>query len=115
MPRPTHINLMFLGKYDLSHQRYLKYYSVHHDFCRRGLGGSTLSLPHWEERQGASANSPPVGSFIIFMFLPAGKKLFVITSLAFSAVYNALKLLQEWGQKLVDKYAPKPPIEEVIQ
>lgn len=53
----------------------------------------------------------PLGSFIIFMFLPSGKKVFMITTLAFSAIYNAIKLLQEWAQQIITKYAPKPPIE----
>ena len=53
----------------------------------------------------------PIGSFVIFMFLPSGKKIFVITSLAFSAVYHAVKLIQEWGNKLVEKYTPRSEAE----
>jgi hypothetical protein len=48
------------------------------------------------------------------MFLPSGKKVFVITSLVFSAVYQSFKLLQDWSQKLIDRITPKPPVETPI-
>jgi len=50
----------------------------------------------------------PLGSFIVFMFLPSGKKIFMITSLAFSSIYHAFKLMQDWSKKIIEKYTPKP-------
>jgi len=112
MPRPTHINLMFLGKYDLSHTNAtLNIIQSLMIFIVEVLVALRSPFPIRRKDKALLQIVLPVGSFIIFMFLPAGKKLFVITSLAFSAVYNATKLIQEWGQKLVDKYSPKPPTE----
>ena len=54
----------------------------------------------------------PIGSFVIFMFLPSGKKIFMITSLTFSAIYHSFKLLQDWSQKLIDRMTPKPHVSD---
>jgi membrane protein insertase Oxa1/YidC/SpoIIIJ len=116
MPVPDHINLMFLGKYDLSRTNAtLNFIQSIMIFVVEVLVAlrSPVALSHKDKA--LLQIVLPLGSFVIFMFLPAGKKIFMITTLAFSAVYNAIKLLQEWGQKLVDKYAPKPSVEEVIQ
>lgn len=114
MPHPDHINLMFLGKYDLSHTNTtLNIVQSIMIFIVEVL--VALRSPFTISRKDKALLQIvlPIGSFIIFMFLPSGKKIFVITSLVFSALYNAVKLLQEWGQKLVDKYTPKPLVEIV--
>ncbi len=36
----------------------------------------------------------PIVSFLIFMFLPAGKKLFIITALIFSMFYMIIKAIR---------------------
>lgn len=109
MPRPTHINLMFLGKYDLSHTNAtLNIIQSIMIFVVEVLVALRSPFPIGRKDKALLQIVLPVGSFIIFMFLPAGKKLFVITSLVFSALYNALKLLQEWGQKIMDKYTQVP-------
>lgn len=41
----------------------------------------------------------PVVSFLIFMFLPAGKKLFIITALLFTVVYMLVKALIRWATR----------------
>lgn len=86
------INLMFLGKYDLSHtnstlnliQSLMIALSeiIHLYFqpvkpTRKDLVSLVIFLP--------------VVSFFIFMFLPAGKKVFIITSLAFGVAVKLIK------------------------
>ncbi len=85
-------NLVFLGKYDLTHTNILlnliqsflifvleviSLYSSPYPVSKKEVVRLQLVLP--------------VVAFIIFMSLPAGKKLFVITSLIFSII---LKLIQ---------------------
>jgi membrane protein insertase Oxa1/YidC/SpoIIIJ len=115
VPTPDHINLLFLGKYDLSHTNAtLNLVQSIMIFVVEVLVALRSPLPISRKDKALLQIVLPIGSFVIFMFLPSGKKIFVITSLVFSAVYHAVKLLQEWGQKLVDKYTPKPP-EEIRQ
>lgn len=112
MPRPDHINLMFLGKYDLSHTNAtLNIIQSIMIFVVEVLSALRSPFPVSRKDKMLLQIVLPIGSFIIFMFLPSGKKIFVITSLVFSAVYQSIKLLQEWGQKLVDKYTPRPSVE----
>ena len=49
----------------------------------------------------------PVASFIIFAFLPAGKKLFVITTLMFSFFYLLSNILTRTFSNLLDKMDKK--------
>src|SRR5258708_14506780 len=50
----------------------------------------------------------PIVSFIIFAFLPAGKKLFIITTLLFSLFYMLIKIVR---RKLVQTFpAPSEPL-----
>lgn len=115
IPRPDHINLMFLGKYDLSvTNSTLNLIQSGMIFIVELLGALRSPFPLSRKEKFLMQLVLPVGSYIIFMFLPSGKKVFVITSLAFSAVYNAIKLLQEWSQKLIKKYSPKPPEPAII-
>lgn len=110
MPVPDHINLLFLGKYDLSHTNAtLNLIQSIMIFVVEVLVALRSPVALSRKDKALLQLVLPIGSFIIFMFLPSGKKIFMITSLAFSAVYHAVKLLQEWGQKLMDKYTPKPP------
>lgn len=115
MPVPDHINLMFLGKYDLSHTNAtLNIIQSIMIFVVEVLSALRSPIPVSRKDKMLLQLVLPLGSFIIFMFLPSGKKIFVITSLVFSAIYSSVKLLQEWGQKLVDKYTPKPPEPVII-
>lgn len=114
MPRPDHINLLFLGKYDLSHTNAtLNFIQSIMIFVVEVLVALRSPVALSRKDKALLQIVLPLGSFIIFMFLPSGKKIFMITSLAFSAVYHAIRLLQEWGQKLVDRYTSKPPEPEV--
>jgi len=115
VPNPGTINLMFLGKYDLTHTNApLNLLQSVMIFIVEVLVALRSPFPISRKDKALLQIILPLGSFIIFMFLPAGKKLFVITSLAFSAAYNAVKLLQEWGAKLVERLTPKPPEPEEI-
>lgn len=54
----------------------------------------------------------PVVSFLVFMFLPAGKKLFIITTLLFSLVYM---LLGAFVRKMKELFpAPEPIVADVV-
>lgn len=112
MPRPDHINLMFLGKYDLSHTNAtLNAIQSIMIFVVEVLVALRSPLPISRKDKALLQIVLPLASFVVFMFLPSGKKIFMITTLAFSAIYNSIKLLQEWGQKLVDKYTPRSEAE----
>lgn len=112
VPRPDHINLMFLGKYDLSvTNSTLNLVQSFMIFLVELLGALRSPYPLTKKEKVLMQVVLPIGSYLIFMFLPSGKKVFVITSLIFSAVYQSIKLLGEWGQKLIEKYTPKSPVE----
>lgn len=116
MPRPDHINLMFLGKYDLSHTNAtLNIIQSIMIFVVEVLVALRSPIPISRKDKALLQIVLPIGSFIVFMFLPSGKKIFMITSLSFSALYHAIKLLQEWGKRLMDKYTPKPPVEPPVE
>ncbi len=53
----------------------------------------------------------PVVSFLVFMFLPAGKKLFIITTLMFSLLLMILKAIR---RKFIEMFPAPEPIVEVI-
>lgn len=113
MPRPDHINLMFLGKYDLSQTNAtLNIIQSIMIFIVEVLIALRSPVPLSRKDKALLQIVLPIGSFVIFMFLPSGKKIFMITTLAFSAVYHSIKLLQEWSKKLIERYSPKPPVEE---
>ena len=107
IPDPGHINLLFLGKYDLSHTNaYLNFLQSIMIFVVEVLTALRSPFPLSRKDKMLLQLVLPVGSFFIFMFLPAGKKVFIITSLVFSAVYAAVKLLQDWSNKLMVKLTP---------
>lgn len=115
IPNPGTINLMFLGKYDLSHTNAtLNIIQSIMIFVVEVLSALRSPFPISRKDKAILQIFLPIGSFVIFMFLPAGKKLFVITALVFSAVYNVVKLLQEFSNKLMARFAPKPPEETPI-
>ena len=109
MPKIDHVNLVFLGKYDLSHTNAtLNLVQSIMIFVVELLIALRSPLPVGRKDVIMMQFFLPVGSYIIFMLMPAGKKVFIITSLAFSAVYNSIKLLQEIGRRLATRFA-KPP------
>ncbi len=111
IPAPDHINLMFLGKYDLSRTNAtLNIIQSLMIFLVEILSALRSPLPISRKDKALFQLVLPLGSFIIFMFLPSGKKVFMITTLAFSAVYESIRLIQDWGNKLMEKYSPRLPV-----
>ena len=105
----TPINLMFLGAFDLSQTN------------------STLNLVqsllifaiealHMLFTPGATSRREflqlaiflPITAFLIFMFLPAGKKLFIITSLLFSIAVLLIKQALFWYHTLTGEITTPP-------
>lgn len=85
-------NLMFWGKYDLTHpDMHLNLLQSILIFILEAL--NTLLSPYKVTRADVVRMqfTLPIFSFIIFAFLPAGKKLFVITALVFSIVYTLIR------------------------
>lgn len=116
MPVPNHINLMFLGKYDLSKTNpTLNLIQSLMIFVVELLSALRSPYPVSRKNKMLLQLILPLGSYVIFMFLPAGKKVFIITSLVFSAIYNVIKILQTWAHNLMEKMKPKPPIDPTIQ
>lgn len=112
MPHPDTINLMFLGKYDLSHTNaYLNLVQSIMIFVVEVLSAMRSPLPVSRKDKILMQVILPIGSYLIFMFMPAGKKVFIITSLAFSTIYQSVKLLQDWGNKLMTRLTPRSEVE----
>lgn len=112
IPDPGAINLLFLGKYDLSHTNAtLNLIQSIMIFVVEVLSALRSPFPLSRKDKTLMQLVLPLGSFIVFMFMPSGKKVFIITSLAFSTLYLSVKLLQDWGNKLMIKLTPKPPSE----
>lgn len=117
IPQPGHINLLFLGKYDLSHTNAtLNLIQSLMIFIVEILAALRSPFPISRKDKALLQLVLPLGSFVIFMFLPSGKKVFVITSLAFSALYSTVRLIQDWGRKLNEKLTPKQdsPVSEIV-
>jgi len=113
MPRPEHINLMFLNKYDLSHTNStLNLVQSLMIFLVEVLSALRSPLPVSRKNKALLQLVLPLGSYLIFIFLPAGKKLFIIASLAFSAIYLTFRIIQDWGKKLFDRFTPRPSVAE---
>lgn len=110
-------NLVFLGKYDLSHSNLtlnliqsiaifvletISVYTSPYKVSRKEVVRLQLVLP--------------VVSFLIFMQLPAGKKLFVITSLIFSIILTIIRLIVRKFKSYQDKWdaAEEVPADEQI-
>ncbi len=109
MPTVSHINLMFLGKYDLSHTNAtLNLIQSGMIFIVEFLVALRSPVPVPRRDVILMQAILPLGSYVIFMFLPAGKKVFIITSLAFSAVYQVIRLIQETINKILTRATPPP-------
>ncbi|MCB9813358.1 MAG: YidC/Oxa1 family membrane protein insertase [Pseudomonadales bacterium] len=88
-------NLMFLGKYDLSRTNiFLNLVQTFLIFFLESI--SLFTSPYKVSRHEVVRLQLvlPLVSFIIFMGLPAGKKLFVITSLIFSIIITIFKAIK---------------------
>ncbi|NCQ65817.1 MAG: hypothetical protein COZ34_04130 [Candidatus Pacebacteria bacterium CG_4_10_14_3_um_filter_34_15] len=97
-------NLMFLGKYDLSRTNIVL------NLIQSSLIFILESISLYTSPYKVSKNDVvrlqlvlPVVSFIIFMGLPAGKKVFVITTLIFSIVLKIYKIIKRKLTETKDK------------
>ncbi len=103
----TPINLMFLGQFDLSRTNGTL------NLIQSGLILAIEALhmlfsPDATSRREflSLAIFLPITAFIIFIFLPAGKKLFIITSLLFSIFVLLIKQALFWYHTLTGEISP---------
>lgn len=86
------INLLFLGKYDLSHTN--NFLNLVQSFMIAINEYISLNLsPIKPSRRDFLSLVVifPIVSFLVFMFLPAGKKVFIISSLGFSIILRLIR------------------------
>lgn len=106
------INLMFLGEYDLSHTN-----STLNLLQSVMIGLSEIVHLYFAPIKPTKKDLIslvfflPVVSFILFMFLPSGKKVFIITSLAFGIVIKIIRqiLYLTYSMRKVDE---TPPVQQ---
>lgn len=90
----TPFNLVFLGKYDLTHPHViLNLIQTALIFILETLSVYTSPYPHTRTEVVRLQLVLPIVSFLIFMGLPAGKKLFVITTLIFSIILLLIRVV----------------------
>ena len=97
-------NLNFLGKFDLTHPHVLL--NIIQSVLIAVLETlSIVSSPFPVNRQEVIRLqlTLPIVSFVVFMFLPAGKKLFVITALVFSIALKIFRITSEWFYHLFNR------------
>jgi YidC/Oxa1 family membrane protein insertase len=105
-------NLMFMGKFDLTHPHMiLNLLQSLMIFLVETVSILASPYPPMKGEVVRLQLVLPVISFLVFMFLPAGKKLFVITALTFSLIvvlYKYVKRrLREYGEELAAKELAK--------
>lgn len=102
-------NLVFIGKYDLTHTSFtLNLVQSILIFVLETV--STFASPYRISRKEVVRLQLvlPVVSFLVFMMLPAGKKLFVITTLGFSIILTLVK----FGIRKFKSYQEKQELQE---
>ncbi len=112
-PIPLPINLIFVGKYDLSHTNVtLNIIQSVLIFVVEGLH-QYFSPAKISRKEFLSLGIfLPIVSFLVFSLLPAGKKLFIITALLFSIFITLIKQALYMYQVV---FTPKPePSSEVV-
>lgn len=109
VPQPKEpFNLTFLGKYDLTHPNAtLNALQSLFIFILEAEVGLFSPFPMTRHEMILMQFTLPVGSYIIFSQLPAGKKLFIITTLLFSIVYATQKQVRYWGHSLAYRFGGK--------
>jgi len=114
MPKiPTPINLMFLGIYDLSRTNSTLNIIQSLMIALNEAMHLYFSPVKPDQKDFVSLVIIfPIFCFIIFMFLPSGKKVYIITSLAFTLVVRLVKQLLYLYYSLTKKAVPVPASEE---
>ena len=117
MPKiQTPINLMFLGIYDMSHTN--NYLNIIQSLMIAANEFMHLYFSPVKPSQKDFVSLViifPIVCFVIFMFLPAGKKVYIITSLAFSMVVRVVKQLLYLYYSFTKKPAPVPTTEPTTE
>lgn len=110
MPKiPTPINLMFLGVYDLSHTN--NTLNILQSLMIAANEAMHLYFSPVKPSQKDFVSLVilfPIVCFVIFMFLPSGKKIYIITSLAFTMAVSLIKQLMYLYYSFTKKPAPVP-------
>jgi YidC/Oxa1 family membrane protein insertase len=108
-------NLMFLGKYDLSKTSFtLNFIQSLLIFVFETINILTSPYPPGKGEVVRMQLTLPVVSFLIFMGLPAGKKLFVITTLIFSIILSLIRFMRRKFADYRDKAEKNEADEEAI-
>jgi hypothetical protein len=112
-------NLVFMGRYDLTHTSWLlNLLQSVMIFVLETLMAFTSPHPMSRNQVVRLQLVLPVVAFVVFMFMPAGKKLFVITTLAFSIVLNLVRAIQTrfemYKEKVAQQEAAGDPAEKVV-
>lgn len=106
VPQPKEaLNLVFLGRYDLTHPNPTLNVIQSLSIFILELEISLFSpFPVTRRDVMLTQFTLPIVSYLIFSQLPAGKKLFIITTLLFSIVYTTQKQIRFWWHNLQLKF-----------
>ena len=116
VPQPkAPFNLTLMGKYDLTHSNpTLNALQSILIFVMEAEAGLFSPFPITKQDIILMQLTLPIGSYIIFSQLPAGKKLFIITSLIFSILYITQRQIRFWWHSLTKKGLPPTPGQSTI-
>ena len=93
-PHPAQFNLTFLGHFDLTHPNWTLNLINSGVIFAAELMGSWLSPFPTGRKELMTLIVMPLGAFTFFAFMPAGKKLFVITTLLFSIGIMTVQIIK---------------------
>lgn len=106
-------NLLFLGTFDLSHGSLtLNFIQAGAIFVLESLAVLVSPYPHSRAEVVRLQLTLPVISFLLFLQLPAGKKLFVITTLVFSIVLTIIRYIRQRFLAYQEKWEQREAAEE---
>lgn len=110
----TPFNLVFMKHFDLTHPDFaLNLMQSLMIFLVETVGILTSPYPPMKGEVVRLQLVLPIVSFLVFMFLPAGKKLFIITTLSISLLVLIYKFIRHrWQDFTAKKAVPIAPVEE---
>ncbi len=109
-------NLLFAGRFDLAHpDLVLNLLQSLLIFVLETLSIYASPYPSTRSEVVRLQLVLPIMSFFIFMFLPAGKKLFVVTTLSFSIVLTFIKFVRRRFELYQEKVAAKAALADEEQ
>ena len=102
-------NLVFLGIYDLTHPNlFLNFLQSFLLFILEMLSMLRTPIKVTKEEVIKYQLTLPIVTFLLFIFLPAGKKLFIITTLLFSICFKLFRMAQDGARALGKKMSGLP-------